>query len=220
MKSYRIFDIVGPRMIGPSSSHTAGAARIGKVAYSLAGGNVKKAHVTLYDSFATTGEGHGTDKALAGGLLGMEPDDERLKYSFRLAEEQGVEITFETSTKEAKHPNTARIVVEGENGNKAELVGVSVGGGNIEIQEINGMEVSFNCKYPTTLTFHHDLPGVISRVTATMAREGINIAFMKVFRTSKQQQACMVIETDGIVPSEIIETIRKENPEIWEICSL
>ena len=207
-------------MIGPSSSHTAGAARIGYVASRMAGGCVKKAIVTLYGSFAETGKGHGTDKAVIAGLLGFAPDDDRLRIAPQLAKEWGRDIRVEFSDEEMKHPNTAGIVFENEDGRKIHMTGASIGGGNIEIQSINGMDVSFGCDYPTLLIFHQDRPGVISSVTGVLAEHEINIAFMKVFRNSRWQNACMVIETDGEVEDCLVEQIRSENQDIVEVCKL
>lgn len=220
MKEYGLFDLIGPQMIGPSSSHTAGAARLGGIAYRLAEGNIKKARVTLYGSFADTGKGHGTDKAIVAGLLGFSPDDSRIRTALDLVKEQGKDITVEIPGRSMKHPNTARIQLEDDKGRRIDLVGASVGGGSIEIQEINGMEVSFGCEYPTTLIFHRDRPGVISRVTGILAEQEINIAFMRVFRNSRWQNACMVIETDGEVRSNILERIRRESADIVEVCAL
>lgn len=220
MKEYGVFDLIGPQMIGPSSSHTAGAARLGKVAYRLANGKIKSARVTLYGSFADTGKGHGTDKAIVAGLLGFAPDDSRIRNSLDLAAQQKKDILVEFSDQSRNHPNTARIIIEDENGRTIDLVGASIGGGNIEIQEINGMEVSFGCEYPTVLIFHHDRPGVISKVTSIFAKEKINIAFMRVFRNSRWQNACMIIETDGEVRSEILNRIRRESDDIMEVCML
>lgn len=220
MKEYGLFDLIGPQMIGPSSSHTAGAARLGGIACELAGGYVKKAVVTLYGSFAETGRGHGTDKAIIAGLLGFAPDDSRLRIAPQLAAEWDRDIKVEFSKEEKKHPNSAGIVVENAEGRTVSMVGASIGGGSIEVQEINGMEVSFGCDYPTVLIFHHDRPGVISRVTSVLAEEKINIAFMRVFRNSKWQNACMVIETDGTVDDHLLDHIRAENPDIVEVCKL
>lgn len=220
MKKARLFDIIGPRMIGPSSSHTAGAARLGKISLLLLGEEVKKARVTLYESFAKTGRGHGTDRAIAGGLLGFSPEDERLRNSFEIAKERGIDIDFEFSEEDSIHPNTARIKVYGESGEIVEVLGVSVGGGNIEVKEVNGMEVSFTCEYPTLLVFHTDMPGVISKITASLADEGINIAFMKVFRTSRNNDASMVIETDEEVPKELLGTILKCAPGIKRVSTI
>ena len=220
MKEYGLFDLIGPQMIGPSSSHTAGAARIGYVASRMAGGCVKKAVVTLYGSFAETGKGHGTDKAVVAGLLGFAPDDDRLRIAPQLAKEWGRDIRVEFSDEEMKHPNTAGIVFENEDGRKIHMTGASIGGGNIEIQSINGMDVSFGCDYPTLLIFHQDRPGFISSVTGVLAEHEINIAFMKVFRNSRWQNACMVIETDGEVEDCLVEQIRSENQDIVEVCKL
>lgn len=220
MKEYGVFDLIGPQMIGPSSSHTAGAARLGGIVYRLAKGRIKKARVTLYGSFADTGKGHGTDKAIIAGLLGFAPDDSRLRNSPELAAEQKKDIFVEFSNQSMNHPNTAKIAVEDENGRTVELVGASIGGGNIEILEINGMEVSFGCEYPTILIFHHDRPGVISKVTRVFAEEKINIAFMRVFRNSRWQNACMIIETDGEVGEEIPEYIQRESDDVVEVCIL
>ena len=220
MKEYGLFDLIGPQMIGPSSSHTAGAARIGYVASRMAGGCVKKAVVTLYGSFAETGKGHGTDKAVVAGLLGFAPDDDRLRIAPQLAKEWGRDIRVEFSDEEMKHPNTAGIVFENEYGRTIHMTGASIGGGNIEIQSINGMDVSFGCDYPTLLIFHQDRPGVISSVTGVLAEHEINIAFMKVFRNSRWQNACMVIETDGEVEDCLVEQIRSENHDIVEVCKL
>ena len=219
-KTYRIFDIIGPRMIGPSSSHTAGAARIGLIANRLVRGDIKRAQVTLYESFATTGRGHGTDLALAGGLLGFPPDDERLRDSLSYAEHAGVEISFVFSDQPAPHPNTARIVLEKRDGETLEVLGASVGGGNIEILEIDGMEVSFSCNYPTLLVFHRDVPGSIQRVSGILAESGINIAFMRVFRTARNADACMVIEMDGKPPRGLVAHILNSAPEIRRACVL
>lgn len=220
MNKARLFDIVGPRMIGPSSSHTAGAARIGIIAGKLLGEEVKKARIVLYESFATTGRGHGTDRAIVGGLLGFSPEDERLRNSLEIAKDKGVDIQFEFSMEEAVHPNTARIEITGETGEKVEVLGTSVGGGNIEILEVNGMQVSFNCEYPTLLVFHTDMPGVISKITAVLMEEGINIAFMKVFRTSRNDDASMVIETDDKVPKELIPRIQACAPGIKRVSTI
>jgi L-serine dehydratase len=151
MADYGVFDIVGPRMIGPSSSHTAGAAKLSHMAWKIAGGDVKKATLTLYGSFADTGRGHGTDKALIAGVLGLLPDDERISDAYRLAAEMGVEAEVVFSDEEVDRPNTVRIRIESGNGSVTEIVGVSVGGGNILITEIDGLSVEFTGEYPTMI---------------------------------------------------------------------
>ena len=220
MKQFGLFDIIGPIMIGPSSSHTAGAARLGHIAYKMAEGKVKSAKVTLYGSFAETGKGHGTDKAITAGLLGMDPDDESIRTAFDVAAERGIPIEVETSSQEPIHPNTARIQVETTEGRILEMVGVSTGGGNIEVRQINGMDVVFACDNPTMVIFHRDRPGVIRFVTTRLAEQRINIAAMHVFRASKNEAAVMVIETDGDVPSWLVNHMVEENKDITEVCQL
>lgn len=220
MKEYGVFDLIGPQMIGPSSSHTAGAARLGGAAYKITGGKIKKARVTLYGSFGDTGRGHGTDKAIVAGLLGFAPDDSRLRNSLELAEEQEKDIRIIFSSQRMNHPNTARMEIETEDGRTINILGASIGGGSVEIQEINGMEVSFGCEYPTVLIFHKDRPGIISRVTGVFAEKKINIAFMRVFRNSRWKNACMVIETDGEIESGILARIRNVSKDILEVSML
>ena len=220
MQSFSVFDIIGPRMVGPSSSHTAGAARLGMVANKLVQGDAASAHITLYGSFAKTGRGHGTDKAIIAGLLGMKPDDPNLRFSQRLAQEANKNFEVEFSNDEMGHPNTAKIQVQRSDGKKYILVGSSIGGGNIVINEINGMPVDFNCQYPTTLVFHYDEPGVTAKVTGVLARQGINIAFMKLFRSAKRMDACMILETDSTVPPQAREEIMTCHEGIMEVCAL
>ena len=220
MQTFRLFDIIGPRMIGPSSSHTAGAARLAYMAYHIAGGDVKRAELTLYGSFAQTGRGHGTDKALLAGVLGLEPDDERLRYSRLLAQEAGVEYDIRFSGDPPgnyDYANMARIRIEGHKGQLTDVLGASIGGGNILITEINGLSVSFTGEYPALLVRHIDAPGAISDVTAVLARARINVAGMKVFRQSRGQDACMIIETDTPVPPAIQEEVFASNENILEV---
>ena len=220
MKEYSVFDIIGPRMVGPSSSHTAGAVRIGLVVYKLLDGErPKEVQLTLCGSFAETGYGHGTDRALLAGVLGVEPDDSRVRFSMLLARSENIWVEIKKGD-EAAHPNTAKIYVRTESGREFSVVGESVGGGNIEIVEINGMQVSFTGDYPTLIAFYTDVPGVISKVTAILAKEHINVAFMKVFRSAKRSGACMVIETDAPVPLNCIELIQTEVEGIEEICTV
>lgn len=221
MKEFSVFDIIGPSMVGPSSSHTAGAVRIGLVANKLASGErIKRVELTLYGSFAETGFGHGTDRALLAGVLGVEPDDARVRFSMLLARSEGVWVEIKKGDREMDHPNTAMIRVETEAGREYSLLGISVGGGNIEIIEINGMQVSFTGDYPTMIAFYQDVPGVISKVTNILAGKHINVAFMKVFRSAKRRDACMVIETDAPIPLESIALIREQVDGIEEICTV
>ncbi len=220
MQNLSVFDIIGPRMIGPSSSHTAGAARLAYVAWKLAGGDVKRAELTLYGSFAETGRGHGTDKALVAGILGMEPDDENLRVSIELAKERGVDVRIIFSDEPVEQPNTARIKTVNSKGEVSELVGASVGGGNILVTELNGMKLKFTGEYPTLVIRHHDVPGVINNVTGILAKEQINVAFMRVFRHAKRQDAYMVIETDTPVPQRTKDLINDWCSEITEVKTL
>ncbi len=221
MKEFSVFDIIGPRMVGPSSSHTAGAVKIGLVAHRLLNGErPKEVLLTLYGSFAETGFGHGTDRALLAGVLGVAPDDSRVRFSLLLAKSENITVEVKKGGEEMDHPNTARIFVRTENGRTFTVVGRSVGGGNIEIVEINDMEVSFTGDYPTLIAFYADVPGIISKVTAILAFEGINVAFMKVFRSAKRSDACMVIETDAQVPKSCLSLIRNEVDGIEEMCTI
>lgn len=214
MKEYSIFDVVGPNMIGPSSSHTAGACRIGKAAYKMAGEDIKKVTFLLHGSFAKTYRGHGTDKALVGGILGFDPDDERIRNSFDLAREKGIEFTFVEENLGEVHSNTAKVIVEKSDGETIELMGSSIGGGNIIVTEINGLEIEFTGEYDTLIISHVDKPGVIAKVTAVLALYDINIAFMRVYRYSKGQNAFMIIETDDEISIEIVSYIKKTIPEV------
>ena len=202
-----VFDIVGPVMIGPSSSHTAGAARIGLMARNILKDEPVKAMITVYGSFAKTYKGHGTDKALVAGLLGFSADDTRLRDSFSIAAEKGLEITLRRSDEEVDHPNTVRIAMTGKNGNQAEILGVSLGGGKIEIREINGFEVSLNGEEHTLITLHRDQPGIIAQATTIMAIGHINVSTMKVFRSGKHANAVMIVCTDSPVPAEMVSLI-------------
>ncbi len=201
------FDIIGPVMIGPSSSHTAGAARIGSVARQLLREEPATAEITLYGSFAQTYKGHGTDRALIGGLLGFEPSDARLRDSFSLAKAAGLAFSFELAENAAFHPNTARLVLTGKKGAAVEVMAASVGGGAISVTEVNGVEVSFTAQYFTTVIFNEDKPGVMADVTRVLASNLINIAFLRLFR--KESHAIMVIETDQEVPSRLEEELAR-----------
>jgi len=196
MADYSVFDIIGPRMTGPSSSHTAGACRLGGVARRIAGGDIKSVEFTLYGSFAKTGAGHGTDKALIAGVLGMEPDDARIRDAYEKAKEAGLSVRFTLSEEQKPHPNTAKIRVTEAGGRVTEVVGESVGGGNIRITEINGLDVELTGEYPTLIIRYQDVPGVVAVVTHVLAQHRINIAFMRVFRHGKGADAYMIIETD------------------------
>nr|WP_300095047.1 L-serine ammonia-lyase, iron-sulfur-dependent subunit beta [Sedimentibacter sp.] len=208
MRDYSVFDIIGPIMIGPSSSHTAGAARLAKIARTVAGGKIVKVDFILHGSFAETYKGHGTDKALVAGILGMDPWDEDLRNSFELAAREGIEYNFIAADLGDVHPNTVRFVMTKENGSVSEVKGSSIGGGNIIVFDIDGQEVEFTGERPTLLTKHKDIPGVLSQIANILYDENINIANMRVYRNEKGKEATMAIETDSIIPEKLLEKVR------------
>lgn len=197
-----VFDIIGPVMIGPSSSHTAGAARIGRIAYMLLGQPAKRAEILLHGSFAKTYKGHGTDKALIAGIMGMKPDDARLRSSFELAEQAGLSFEITTGHLEDAHPNTAQITLYGED-SQVSVQGASVGGGNILINRINGMAVEISGQFTTLIVLHRDAPGTIAHVTELLGSNGINIANFRLARKQKGGTAVMTIEIDGDAGKEL-----------------
>lgn len=207
MKTLGVFDILGPIMVGPSSSHTAGAARLGKVARAVSGEDIEEVRFLLHGSFAKTYKGHGTDRALVAGILGMEPSDLKLRDSLDIASEIGLKISFEEIDLGDVHPNTVKFIIKGKEG-IYKLIGSSIGGGSIEVTEVNGNAVKFTGSYPTIIISNQDVPGVISNVTTLLYDEGINIAFMKVFRNQKGKDATMVFEVDHEVTLEIIDKIK------------
>ena len=216
-KNYSVFDIIGPKMIGPSSSHTAGAARIGKVARRISRDTIKKATFFVHGSFANTYRGHGTDRALVAGVLGLEPNDENLSRSLELAKEQGLEYEFIEADLGEVHPNTVKIVIDYNEGRNSELIGSSIGGGGIKIIQINGLDVEFTGEYPTLIIRHIDKPGVIADVTKIMSHHAINIATMSVFRQHKGEDAFMMIETDHMVSKDIVYEINALSDEILRV---
>ena len=203
MKYRSVFDIIGPVMIGPSSSHTAGAARIGRVARSVFGREPKQIIVSLYGSFAETYKGHGTDVAIIGGLLDFDTFDERIKDSIRLAEEKGIAIEFREEEAVPKHPNTARILISDDEGS-LELAGISIGGGKIEIIELNGFELRLSGNHPAILVVHNDRYGTIAGVANVLAKFAINIGHMEVARKDVGQEALMTIEVDQTIDPAVL----------------
>lgn len=200
-----VFDIVGPVMIGPSSSHTAGAARLGLMARKILGERPVRAEINLHGSFAQTGKGHGTDKALLAGIMGMEPDDVRLRDALVLAEKQGLEYEFRQVELQDAHPNTAVIYLVGATGRASRVRGASVGGGNILVTNIDGYTVELSGQYPSLLIIHRDRPGVITQVTQILARYEVNIAFMRVSRQSRGETAMMIMEMDDEPAADVVE---------------
>ncbi|AGT42718.1 L-serine ammonia-lyase, iron-sulfur-dependent subunit beta [Treponema pedis] len=205
-----IFDIIGPVMIGPSSSHTAGAVRIGYLTRMLLAEPAVEARVYLHGSFAHTYKGHGTDRAIAAGIMGMKPDNERIRNSLTLAKEQGLNIKFETIELSNAHPNTAFIEVKGIDGKKLSVKGSSIGGGNIIITEINGKQVEITGKSPTLVVEYSDIPGRIAAITSITARHRINISQIHIGRDYRGGTATMCLQMDGLsVDSTVKEDILK-----------
>lgn len=207
MSEYSCFDIIGPVMVGPSSSHTAGAVRLGRFARAIAGALPQWVEIQLHGSFAQTYKGHGTDLALLGGLLGMETDDVRIRDSYRLADEAGLQYQFVTTDLgEGYHANTAKFIMTTAEGETKTVVGCSIGGGKVLITELDGFPVEIAGMYPTIIDTHLDQPGVIHVITGVLMRYGVNIATMKVFRQEKNTVAYMVLETDqDVAPATIAE---------------
>jgi L-serine dehydratase len=203
----RLFDVLGPIMIGPSSSHTAGAARIGYIAQKLLGDTPAKANIGLHGSFATTGRGHGTDRAIVAGLLGIMPDDERLPNSFELAQQAGMEFSIHPVELRSAHPNTAVLELESRTGRKLTMTAASVGGGRIRVAEIDGVPADFGGDSNTLIIHNEDTPGYIAEVATSVARRGINIASMQVFRAAPGGYAVMVLECDSPIPTELEEKL-------------
>ncbi len=203
-----LFDVIGPIMVGPSSSHTAGAVRLGNIARKIAGPQIRQADFYLHGSFAKTHKGHGTDKALLGGVLGMAADDERIRDSFSMAEAAGIRYTFHNVDLGDVHPNSVRIVLEKDDAETCELIGSSIGGGKVMVNSLNGMHVEFSGQYPTIITIHNDRPGVVANVSSVLSKYGINIAFLKVFRQLRGSEACMIIESDQPVGDSVLEQLR------------
>lgn len=204
-KCMNIFDIIGPVMVGPSSSHTAGAVRIGLISRKLLGESVKEAEILLYGSFLATGKGHGTQKALVAGLMGMKPDDNRIPNSLELARSQGIEVTFGEAVLKEAHPNSVQLRIVGETGRKLEVIGESIGGGIINIAQIDGIATNFSGDYPTLVVHNIDQPGHVTEVTSMLAHKSVNIATMQLYRSNRGGDAVMVIECDQEIPRESIK---------------
>lgn len=201
-----VFDIVGPVMIGPSSSHTAGAVRLGRLARSVFGGLPQRADIVLHGSFASTGRGHGTDLALIAGLLGMSPDDRRIPEATALAHDVGLSVTFESGDLGEVHPNTALFWLE-DSAHRMQIRGSSLGGGDVVVTDIDGFEVEVSGELPMLVVEHQDRPGEIASVTGLLAECGANIASMQVSREHRGARALMLIETDAEVAAEVAARI-------------
>lgn len=204
-----IYDILGPVMVGPSSSHTAGAVRIGLVTRRLLGETPVRATITLSGSFADTGAGHGTDRALVAGLLGMQPDDIRIPDSFTAASQAGLQFLFERKHLKDAHPNTAVLQVTGEHGRELIVQAASLGGGRILVNRLDGILVNFTAEAPTLIIRNLDQPGCVASVASMLFQISVNIATMQLYRDRRGGYAVMVIETDHDIPAEPIQKLRE-----------
>ena len=200
-----IFDIIGPVMVGPSSSHTAGACKIGYVSRKLLAEDLKEAKILLYGSFFATGKGHGTQKAIVAGLLGFLPDDEKIPSSLEIAKQKGIEVSFGESNLKNAHPNSCELLLTGVNGRKLEIVSESLGGSIINIASIDGLSANFSGEYPTLIVHNLDQPGHIAEVTSMLSHKSVNIAKMQLYRANRGGKAVMVIECDQEIPPESIK---------------
>lgn len=203
-----VFDIIGPNMVGPSSSHTAGALRISLMARSFVESSIRKVTFILYGSFAHTYKGHGTDKALLAGILGFKSDDMRIRDSYRLADEAGLRYEFIPDTESAApHPNTVDIIIETATDEVMTVQGISIGGGQAVITAINGVDIELSGQYDSLMVQHLDRPGALAKITAHLSKQRINIAALKLYRESKGLNAFAIIEADERIPREIVDTI-------------
>ena len=198
MTGISLFEVIGPNMVGPSSSHTAGAASMALLARKLFPGTIRQVQFTLYGSFARTYRGHGTDRALLGGIMGFETDDLRIRDSLELAKKAGIAYSFSKAEEEPDdiHPNTADM--------------------DIQIVKLNQIEVDFTGEYSTLIVSQTDKPGVVAHITKILSEEGVNIAFMRLFREEKGAAAFTIVESDEKIPKEVLEKIR-ENPLVSDI---
>lgn len=217
MNFLSIFDVIGPNMIGPSSSHTAGAVSIALMARKLFSEEIKDVTFTLYGSFAKTYQGHGTDRALLGGILGFPTHDERIRDAFKHAEQMNVTYKYvvdeETIT---NHPNTADIDIVGVSGRTMSVRGESIGGGKMKIVRIDNIDVEFTGEYSTLIVHQKDKPGVVAHITQALSEQNVNIAFMRLFREDKGAAAYTVVESDEHIPEEVLARIRT-NPNVSDL---
>ncbi len=212
-----VFDVLGPNMIGPSSSHTAGAAIIAYLAQKMIAPPLRRADFRLYGSFAKTYRGHGTDRALVGGILGFSADDERIRDSFALAKQQGLEFRFiPDETETDVHPNTVEIRMENAAGRVMTVRGEALGGGKGRIVGINGVKVDFTGEYNALIVVQRDKPGVVAHITKILSDRDVNIAFMRLFREQKGHTAYTIVESDQRLP-EGVDALLLENPNITDV---
>ena len=212
MSFISVFDVLGPIMIGPSSSHTAGTAQIAFLAQKMIGGAVKKVEFTLYGSFARTYQGHGTDRALLGGIMGFSTDDTRICDSFHIAQERGLEFSVKIDKKDMDiYPNTVDIHMLSSGDREMTVRGESLGGGKVRIVRINQVEVDFTGEYSAVIVIHRDKPGVAAHITKCLSDSSVNIAFMRIFREAKGHTAYTIVESDNQLPVDIAAKIQQNS---------
>ena len=210
MSFISVFDVLGPNMIGPSSSHTAGAAKIAYLAQKMITGPLIQVDFTLYGSFARTYRGHGTDRALLGGIMGFTTDDMRIRNSFEIAENKGIAFTFQPDEEETDvHPNTVDIHMVNKAGQEMTVRGESLGGGKVRISRINKVQVDFTGESSAVIVIQKDRPGVVAHITQALSDRNVNIAFMRLFREGKGNVAYTIVESDGHLPENIREELLK-----------
>ena len=217
MSFISVFDVLGPNMIGPSSSHTAGAARIAYLAQKMINGPLVRVDFTLYGSFARTYRGHGTDRALLGGIMGFDTDDMRIRDSFRIAEGKGIAFCFVPNEEETDvHPNTVDIHMVNAAGQEMTVRGESLGGGKARISRINGVDVDFTGEYSAVIVIQKDRPGVVAHITKVLSDRGVNIAFMRLFRKAKGEIAYTIVESDGRLPEDMAQKL-EDNENVQNV---
>ena len=217
MSFISVFDVLGPNMIGPSSSHTAGACAIAYLAQKMKSGVLQEVEFTLYGSFAKTCRGHGTDRALLGGIMGFATDAVRIRDSFEIAEERGITFRFIPDEKETDiHPNTVDIRMVNDSGAVMTVRGESLGGGKVKIVRINQVQVDFTGEYNAVIIIQKDRPGVAAHITRILSDRNVNIAFMRLFRESRGEKAYTIVESDNRLPEDITEKLL-ENPNVQDV---
>lgn len=214
-----IFEVMGPVMVGPSSSHTAGAVRIGNVAAMALGEPITQISFGLYGSFLQTGLGHGTYCALLAGAMGLKPDDERIARAFLLAQERGIRYSFHAQHLKNAHENSVLVTAKGKSGILKKIIASSIGGGRISIDSIDGFLIGVSAELPTVIVGHLDSPGVICEITGVFVRNGVNIAAMKVSRAARGMRACCIIETDSTITQKMFEPLI-DGVRIFSACVL
>jgi len=212
MANISVFDVIGPNMVGPSSSHTAGAVAIALLARKMIAGNITEVTFTLYGSFAKTYRGHGTDRALVGGIMGFQTDDLRIRNAFALADEAGLKYSFVPNEEETpSHPNTVDIYIKNDLGYDLLVRGESLGGGKVQITRLNGIKVAFTGEYCTLIVRQHDEPGIVAHIASCLSECGVNIAYMRLFREGKGQVAYTIVESDQDISDDIKHKIESHN---------